>query len=113
VSPIPDMPRRCLRSRRFKDRREARITAVDRNVGLDAAPADRQNDDTIGEKQRLFRIMVTSQSRKSLRCQSEMISAAGDPGQRIELAERLVEDEDFRTLTSARASATRGPCRGQ
>jgi hypothetical protein len=67
-----------------------------------------EHDHALREEQRLLDIVRDEQRREAVALpQRGELGLHGQARQRIELAERLVEDQQARSLTSARASATR------
>ena len=73
-----------------------RIGTVDRDVGLDARGPVAEHDDAIGQEHRLLHIMGHHQrGETALLPKRGDFRLHGDARQGIELAERLVEDEDF------------------
>ena len=79
----------------------------------------RPQDHPVGQRQRLVDVVGDQQDRRSVASpQRDHQLVHLDPGQRVERAERLVEQQQVGLLTSARASDTRWAwppesCRGQ
>ena len=74
----------------------ARIRPIHHDVGFDAGRPVAENDHAIGEEQRLLGIVSDEQRRKALALpQRDDLGLHRDPRQRVELAKRLVEHEDF------------------
>ena len=77
----------------------ARIRPVHQNIGFDAGWPVAEHDDAIGEEQRLLGVVGDEQRGKALALpERDDLGLHGDARQRVELAERLVEDEDFRIV---------------
>ncbi len=75
------------------------IGTVHRNVGLDARGPVAEDDDAVGQEQRFLDIVRDQQRGEALALpERHDFGLHGDARQRIELAERLVENEDPRIV---------------
>jgi len=69
------------------------------DFGLDVRGALAQHDDPAGKEQRLFHIVGHQECTKSRPLpQRDELALHGDPRQRIELAQRLVENQQLRIV---------------
>ena len=76
----------------------ARIGKIDGDVGDDARRARPEDDDALARNSASSTSCVTRSAVNPLRCQRHEFVLHGEAGQRIELAERLVEEEELRIV---------------
>ena len=91
----------------------ARIRQVHRQIGADARRPVAEHDHPVGEQQRLLDVVRHHQDGEAAALpQPRQLALHGEAGQAVELAQRLVEDQQAADRSPGRGRARRAaPCR--